>query len=58
MPFRGLLEGFLGWVEPVSMEKVMGGASVYGVGASVYGVGASVYGVGASVYGVKSQCLW
>ena len=33
------------------MEKVGGGASVYGVGASVYGVGASVYGVGASVYG-------
>ena len=36
-------------------KKVIGGASVYGVGASVYGVGASVYGVGASVYGVGAS---
>ena len=39
-----------GWSQCL-WKKVIGGASVYGVGASVYGVGASVYGVGASVYG-------
>ena len=35
--------------------KVIGGASVYGVGASVYGVGASVYGNQVILVSPKSQ---